>query len=42
MNKENEGFHHNKRRKLEEEVPESRYDDSDYWPDTDSDDGRHF
>lgn len=39
MNKENENFHNNKRRKLDEDALESRYDDSDYWPDTDSDDG---
>ncbi|KAH9631802.1 hypothetical protein HF086_005805, partial [Spodoptera exigua] len=38
MNKENENFHNNKRRKLDEDASESRYDDSDYWPDTDSDD----
>lgn len=38
MNKENESFHNNKKRKIEENVSENHYDDSDYWPDTDSDD----
>ena len=42
MNKENESFHHNKRRKLDEDASESHYDDSDYWPDSDSEDGRRF
>lgn len=42
MNKENENFHNNKRRKLDEDASEPRFDDSDYWPYTDSEDGMCF
>lgn len=39
MNKENESFQYNKKRKLDENASENRFDDSDYWPDSDSDEG---